>query len=115
MSIKPGEIYSYVDRRTEPSATALTLDQAPKVPKGKVMQIEAMFCCDETTAAKTLSLGFERSGINHILEKETVGASVHGLSLRRKMILVEGEKPIAIVTTPTANDVITFVVRGVYI
>jgi len=115
MSIKPGEIYSYVDRRTEPSATALTLNQAQQIPRGKVMRIEAMFCCDETTAAKTISLGFERSGVNHILEKETVGAAVHGLALRRKMVLVEGERPIAIVTTPTANDVITFVVRGVYI
>lgn len=115
MEIKSGDIYSYEDRRVEPSATALTVNQAPKIPRGKVVRIETMYICDETTPAKTLALGFDKGGVNHMVQKETVGAGVYGLALDTPMILVEGERPIANVTTPTANDVITFIVRGVYL
>lgn len=115
MSMKPGDIYSYEDRRTEPTAAVLTINQAPKVLPGKVVRIETMFIVDETTPAKTLALGFDKGGVSHLVKKETVGAAVNGLTLDAPLILVEGEKPIAVITTPTANDVITFIARGVYI
>ena len=115
MSTKPGDIYSYEDRQTEPNTATITLDQAPKIPKGKVVRIETMFIVDETTPAKTLALGFDKGGTSHLVQKETVGAAVNGLALDAPLILVEGEKPIAVVTTPTANDVITFIARGVYV
>lgn len=115
MSIKPGDVYSYEDRRTEPNAAALTLNQAPQIPRGKTVRIETMYICDETTPAKTLALGFDKGGKSHMVQKETVGAAVYGLALDAPLILVEGERPIASVTTPTANDVITFIARGVYI
>jgi hypothetical protein len=115
MSTKPGDIYSYEDRRPEPTAAVLTIDQAPKIPQGKVVRIETMFVIDETTPAKTLALGFDKGGTSHLVQKETVGAAINGLALDAPLILVEGEKPIAVVTTPTANDVITFIARGVYL
>jgi hypothetical protein len=112
---KPGDIYSYEDRRTEPGTTTITLDQAPKVRAGKTVRIETMFICDETTAAKTLALGFEKAGRVYLVQKETVGAAVYALALSAPLILAEGEKPVAVVTSPSANDVITFIARGVYL
>jgi kynurenine formamidase len=115
MSVKPGDIYSHEDRRTEPGTTTMTLDQAPKIQPGKVVRIETLFICDETTAAKTLALGFEKAGRSYLVQKEALAVGVNGLALAAPLILAEGEKPIAVVTSPSANDVITFIARGVYL
>jgi hypothetical protein len=115
MSTKPGDLYSYEDRRAEPGTSTITINQAPKIPEGKVVKIETLFICDETTAAKTLALGFEKAGRSYLVQKEALAAGVNGLALQAPLILAEGEKPIAVVTSPSANDVLTFIARGVYL
>jgi len=115
MSVKPGDVYSYEDRRTEPGTSTITINAAPKIPPGKVVRIETLFICDETTAAKTLALGFEKAGRSYLVQKEALAVGVHGLALQAPIILTEGEKPIAVVTSPSANDVITIIARGVYL
>jgi hypothetical protein len=115
MSTKPSEIYSFELHYTEAGTNTVTLDKAPAVPKGKVVRIDTLIICDETTANKTLALGFSKGGKNHILKEQPAGTSVKDMALGRPLILSDGERPIAIVTTPSANDVITFLARGVYI
>lgn len=115
MSTKPGEIYSFELRYTEPGTSDVTLNKAPAVPQGRVVRIDTLIICDETTSNKTLALGLNKGGKNYTLKKQPAGTTTYGIVLERPLILSEGERPIAIVSSPTANDVLTFLARGVYI
>jgi hypothetical protein len=115
MSTLPSEIYSFDLRFIEPGTSDVTLNKAPAVPRGKVVRIDTLIICDETTANKTLALGVNIGGKSYTLKKQPAGASAYGLALEVPLILSEGERPMAIVSSPTANDVITFLARGVYL
>ena len=114
MDAKPSEIYSAEVSLTCDSASTRTLKGDP-IKAGKVVEIRTFLVVDLTTANKTLRIGFERAGSQYWLKRKGAGAAEYGIALEEELILVEGERPIAQVETPTQNDALVMLARGVYL
>jgi hypothetical protein len=94
-----------------PSATTITF-QTDKMAKDEIVRITSACVSDFTTANKKLVLGIRTlDGNDHYFEtvQET---STFGIHLTGKIMLVEGERLIGIVTSPTQNDECYFTVDG---
>lgn len=113
-ALKPRDIYQGFERVPAAAAADRTFE-GPKVHEGRVVEIHTFFAVDETTAAKVITLGFRRANVIHILKCETVATGKYALWLDVPLILVEGESPYAKIASATANDVLNFVARGVYL
>jgi len=111
---KPKDIYLSVQNPKALAATDLEI-LGDEVPEGKVVSIETFFVIDQTTANKTMKIGFRRGGTDYYVKRQAAGASIYGVTMDRPLILVEGERPIAIVESPTINDVCLMVARGPYL
>jgi len=114
MDAKPSDVYSAEDRLVEPSGTTRTL-KGVLIEAGKVVEIRTFLVVDLTTAAKTFRIGFERAGTQYWLMRKAASATEYGVSLDKELILVEGERPIAQIESPTANDTLVMLARGAYL
>jgi len=112
--ITPKEVYRAEISKTAPDATNITLE-GPKIPEGKVVHIRMFYAIDLTTAAKTLRIGYDRGGTKHWVKREAAGTGKYGIWQNQNMFLVENERPICMIETPTASDECKLVVRGVYL
>jgi len=112
--IKPGDVYVGEDERKAPDTTNIVL-KGPVVDPGHVVEITAMYVIDITTANKTLRLGFDRGGSLYWFKRQAAGSEAYGIQDKGKFYLGPGERPAAMVESPTANDVCTLYVRGVYV
>jgi len=105
-------VYRYHQQITAPSTTTVTFE-GTKARRQQTIEITYMAVMDETTANKLLKLGIRDSGgVDHVIgaRQATQWKSVRMVG---KIYLVEGEAPIGIVTSPTASDVLNFVVHGI--
>lgn len=114
MDAVPTEIYSAEISVTCDSITTRTL-KGERIGGGKVVEIRTFLVVDITTANKTLRIGFERAGSQYWLKRGAAGTSDYGIALQEELILVEGERPIAQVESPTLNDVLVMLARGIYL
>jgi len=114
MGAVPAEIYSAEDKVTCDSASTRTL-KGEIIRAGKVVEIRTFLVVDISTANKTLRIGFERGGTQYWLKRGAAGTNDYGIALQEELILVEGERPIAQVETPTSTDVLVMLARGVYL
>jgi len=112
--IFPKDVYQAEMSKTAPDATNITLE-GPKIAEGKVVHIRMFYAIDETTANKTLRIGYDRGGVKHWVKRKAAGAGAYGIWQNQTMILVENEKPICMIESPTTSDVCTLVARGVYL
>jgi len=112
--IKPRDVYSAEDSQTAPDTTNLTIEGS-KIPAGKVVKIDSFFAIDITTANKTIRVGYDRAGSKIWLQREAAGTGEYGVRLRRPLILVENERPVAMIESPTASDECRLVARGIYL
>jgi len=112
--LKPGDIYEALEHIVDAPAADREF-KGPAVPEGKVIEIRTFFCSDESTANKTITLGFIRGNVTHILVTGAVGATVYHAALSRPLILVAGERPYAKVASATSGDELNFLARGVYL
>ena len=85
------------------------------VPDGHVVSIETFFVVDQTTAAKTIKIGFRRDGKDYYVQIAGAGTGIYGISLDRPLILVQRERPIATIVSPTSGDQCLLVARGPYL
>lgn len=113
-NVKPQDVYSAETPQTAPDTDDLSLE-GPKVPEGKVVRIETFFAIDLTTSNKTIRVGFDRAGTKFWLQREAAGTGKYGIRLRRPLILVENERPICMIESPTASDECKLIARGVYL
>jgi len=111
---KPKDVYLSIQNPKALASADLEI-LGDEVPEGKVVSIETFFVIDQTTANKTIKIGFRRGGKDYYIKREAAGASIYGVTMDRSLILVEGERPIAVVEAPTVNDVCLMVARGPYL
>jgi len=111
---EPSDIYLSINGPKAPSTADLEI-LGDEIPTGRVVYIEMFFVIDKTTANKTIKLGFRRLGVDYYVKRAAAGSGVYGISLDRPLILVEGERPIATVESPTLNDECLLVARGPYL
>jgi len=111
MKTKPSEIYR-AEVETKAPSTANVILRGPPVPQGYVVELKVMQIIDLTTANKTMRLGYERGGRQYWFRRRNAGTGNYDLYLETRLILVEGEKPIAMVESPTADDELWFFTRG---
>ena len=114
MEIKPGDVYSVEEERKAPSTVDLTLE-GPKIPEGKVVLIRAFYVIDRSTAGKVVRLGYDRAGTKIWLKRVDLLSHEYGMETTAQLYLVEGEKPIGMIESPTTGDICTFVARGEYV
>lgn len=107
-------VYSADDVKPAPDTNNLTLE-GPKVREGGVVRITAMYVVDRTTANKTLRLGYDKAGTKTWFKRQAAGSGAYGIAQNGRLILVGGEKPVAMVESPTASDDCALVVRGEYL
>jgi len=112
--IKLADIYEALETKKAPDASDLTIE-GPAVAKGKAVLLECFYVYDHTTAAKKVRLGIDRKGTKYWFKQEPAATDVHGLAQDGKMILVDGEKPVGMIESPTAADECYLVARGVYL
>ena len=112
--VKPGEIYSWEETWTAPDGNAKTWT-GPKVEKGRVVRLEILAICDETTVNRTFRLGYDRAGTKHWIKAGNAGASAFDLALSIPLILSEYEAPAAYSSSHVASDVVHIIARGVYL
>lgn len=98
-------VYRYERKFTAPDTTTKTF-KGRKAPRNCIVIITSGYVVDYTTANKKLIVGREdQSGDqNYIVVEKASG--VFTAHLTGEMILQEGDLPIAIVESPTANDVL---------
>ena len=113
-NLKPEQIYESVEFIVNAPAGDREF-KGPAVPAGRVVKIETFYLVDESTAAKEITLGMCKGNVIHVLRHETCGTGIYGLSLLTPLILVEGVRPYAKITSATLNVELNFVVRGVYL
>ena len=112
--MKPQEVYSDLVEKKAPSTADLDLEGRP-IPAGKVVRIETYYVIDETTANKTMKLGYVKAEKTIILKREPTNTSAYFVRLESPLILVEGEKPKATVEAAVSGDECRLLVKGVFI
>lgn len=112
--MKPNDVYRVEQEQKATSTDTVTLE-GDKVEPGQVVCISFMAVSNLTTANKTVRLGYDRNGDQHWFKRLAAGASGYGTDLTGEIYLVEGEKPIAQIESPTTGDELRFYVRGVSI
>jgi len=112
--MKPEEVWTDLVEKKAPSTSDLDLE-GKAVPAGKVVRIETYYVIDETTANKTMKLGYVKAEKTITLKREAAGTSTYYIRLERPFILVEGEKLKATVESPTTGDECTLIAKGVFI
>jgi hypothetical protein len=104
--------YRYDDKFTCTSTATKTF-VGPEVGRGKIVEITFASVVDYTTAGNILALGIrDAQGGDHYLLAD-VGAALYRLAIEGKFYLLPGEKPIAIVDTPGATDVVFCSFHGI--
>lgn len=111
---QPGDIYEAFEEKKAPDTSDVTLT-GPAINQGDVVQIYFMCGIDETTAGKTIELGFDQKGTKKLLKEEPAGTNKKGVILNRALILVGGEAPYCVINSPTANDELRLFARGIYL
>jgi hypothetical protein len=85
----------------------------PEVGRGRILEVTSGAVADYTTANKTLVLGYrDAGGTDHYVVVEQ-GASIKSAQLQGRLFLLPTEKPIAIVVSPTASDVLYCSFHGI--
>lgn len=110
----PKDIYQAEIKKAAPDATNITLE-GPKIAEGKVVRLHTFYALDLTTAAKTIRIGYDRGGTKHWVKREAAGTGKYGVWQNQTLILVENERPICMIETPTASDECRLIARGVYL
>ena len=114
VEIKPKDVYSAEVEVKAPSISDLTLE-GPKIPEGKVVLIRAFYVLDRSTAGKVVRLGYDRGGTKIWVKRVDLAATEYGIETTAQLYLVENEKPIGMVESPTTGDVCVLVARGEYV
>ncbi len=111
--VKPAAVYRAEKKVIAPDDTNIVL-KGPRVRAGRVLVICRMSVIDLSTVAKVMRLGYERGGSQFWFRRRPAPAAGYGVSMETEMILVDGERPIAMVESPTADDEIWFFAHGAY-
>lgn len=108
---KPVGIYKVEEKSTDPGTTTKTFE-GPAVREGTVVILDTLTVANYTRSNKKLMLG-RKGGSNeeHYVHVEQY-TGIFETHLRGKMILLPAEKPLGVVETPTANDVLYFTAYG---
>jgi hypothetical protein len=113
-NLKPQDIYLSVAQVPKSSGSSERLEGDP-IPQGKVVAIESFFVIDQTSSDLTIQMGFSHNGVDYFVKREAAGTGAYGIFLNRRLILTEGDKPIAIIESPSVDDVLLLVARGPYL
>ena len=111
--IKPADVYRAEKKVIAPDTTDIIL-KGPKVRAGRVLVICRMTLIDLTNKNKTMRFGYERGGSQYWFRRRPAGTNNYCMSIETEIILTDGERPIAMVESPTASDEIWFFAHGAY-
>jgi len=101
-----------VELKMKAPSTADVVLKGPPIPEGHVALIETVHLIDLTTANKTMRIGYERAGEQFWISRRNTGTGNYDLRFRLHVQFTPGERPIAMVESPTVGDEILFVCRG---
>jgi len=102
---KPIGIYKFEEKSTDPGTTTKTFE-GPEVRKDTIVILHHGSVVDYTTADKALLIGKKDGGGNvHYLTKRDASTRFEA-HMNGWMVLLPTEKPIGVVESPTANDVL---------
>lgn len=112
--IKIWDVWTYEDMKTADGTEDVKF-VGREVSEGMVVRIDNLIVIDETTANKTMQIGFRRAEEDHILFRMPPRTNAYGIYLRRPFYLVAGEAPIGEVESASDEDVCHFFVRGIVV
>jgi len=111
VSAKSSIVYEALEYRKAPSTDNIVL-RGPPVPNKSVVELKVMRVIDLTTDNKTMRLGFERAGVQYWFRRRNAGSGNYDLHLEAWLLLNAGERPIAMIESPTVGDELWFFARG---
>ena len=104
--------YRFDAKFTAPDASTKTF-VGLEVGRGRILEVTSGVVADYTTANKNLILGYrDAGGTDHYIVVEQ-GASIKSAQLQGRIFLLPTEKPIAIVVSPTTDDVLYCSFHGI--
>lgn len=104
--------YAYASKQGASGSDTVTFEGTP-IPRGCIGVLSFLSVIDYTTAAKGLLLGVRDAGANDKYLRMVKLTSTYECSLEGPVYLLEGERPIGIVESPTTSDVLYFAAYGV--
>jgi len=108
---EPIGIYKFEDKATVPDTTTKKFE-GPEVKKDTIVVLETLTVADYTTSNKKILLGRkDGADAEHYVHVEQY-TGIFETHLRGKMILLPTEKPLGVVESPTASDVLYFTAYG---
>lgn len=102
---EPIGVYKFEEKFTEPSTTT-KIFEGPAVRKNTMVMLTHGSVIDYTTANKKLLLGRKDGGGEMVYIRALQETNTFEAVLSGDMILLPGEKPIGVVETPTAGNVL---------
>lgn len=108
------DIYMAEESQKSAGTDNLTLKGDP-IPLGRIVQLDFIAIKDETTTGKTVRIGYERNGTQYWILEYPASTNYHGGEMTAPLYLVENERPIGMVESPTAADVVRLFARGIYL
>lgn len=112
--VKPSDIYMAEVTQKAADTTNITL-KSDKVPEGKVLEVTYIAIKDETTAGKTLRIGYMRGGEIFWIREEPATTNYHGIQETGLLYLAPNECIVGMIESPTSADVVILFVRGKYL
>jgi len=105
-------IYRWRDHHKAQSTDDFTI-YGPSVLRGQIVELFHFAATDLTTANKKISIGIIGDGGEKIYFRVNQGATLYSVWLTGRTILLEGDKPFAVVESPAVNDELYFIGEGV--
>lgn len=104
-------VYKFEDKATAPNTTTIEFE-GPEVKKGTIVILETLTVADYTTANKKIILGRrDGNGKDHYVHIDQY-TGIYETHLRGKLILLESDRPLGVVESPEASDVLYFSAYG---
>jgi len=105
--MKSDNVELYRDSDTHVTGTADYTWSGKYVKKGQVLELRHLSMVDKTTANKVISLGIQVGNKDPLWLKQVVGTNqntIYGAALDNLVILVENERPVAKIASPSNQD-----------
>ena len=102
---------SYESKFTAPDTTNVERS-SESIGRGRIARVISAYVANYTTANKKMIIGKRDSANNVHYIKVVKETNTHSIALDQPVILLENEKLIGIVESPTADDVLYFSYYG---
>jgi len=111
-NMNPIGVYRWRDYHKTQSTDDVTV-YGPTVLRGQVVELFHFAATDLTTANKKIAIGIVEDDGKEIYFRVNQGTTLYSVWLTGRTVLLEGDRPFAVVESPTTGDELYFIGEGI--